>query len=329
MKTKLMIIFAIGILMIGCAGQKENKVADSKTSGKAINTQLPSAEIVEKCKIFEPPWGDQNWSEWWQANPEDGEKWFSEYPLDIKTADLSVIPKCVHLEHMLVGFATLENLDYFSGLSKLKTLDLRFDKQVTDLSPLANLKNLEELNIWGTGVSDLSPLAGLEKLKFINARMTKITDLSSVVKIKNLTAIDLLRTEVSDISPLAKMEKMTEIMLCTTKVEDLSPLYPIAKRITYLDLCNTPFRKFEDLKQFTNLDTLKLWGLPLGKLDFLSGLKKLEELDLSGAEFESLAPLYEIKSLRKLTMLDTKYQQEELNTLKQRNPDLELILKLD
>ena len=39
---------------------------------------------------------------------------------------------------------------------------------VTDLSPLAKLKNLESLDLGTSGVKDLSPLVALKKLKYLN-----------------------------------------------------------------------------------------------------------------------------------------------------------------
>ena len=39
------------------------------------------------------------------------------------------------------------------------------DSQVSDLSPLVELKNLRDLSVWNTRVSDVSPLAHLKNLE--------------------------------------------------------------------------------------------------------------------------------------------------------------------
>jgi len=328
------LMVSVCVLLVSCQDKSATTERDSAKVQKAQPAAVakpakPSAEIVEKCKLFMPPWGEENWSEWWQANPEKGEKWFSEVQGNMAKADLSIISKCTHLTNMLVGFAPLTDLKVFAGLTQLKRLDVRFAMKVTDLSPLASLKNLEHLSIWSTSVSDLSPLKNLDKLKTINARMTKITDLKPIANMKSLEGIDLLKTEVSDISPLAKVPNIKDILVCTTNVGDLSPLYKIAEKIRYLDLCNTPFVQYQELKKFSQIKILKLWGKQLGKLDFLTPMLTLEELDLSETTFESLKPIYNLKNLKKITMLKVQYKQEEIDELKRSIPGVELILALD
>lgn len=289
----------------------------------------PKAEIIETCRIFEPPWGEQEWRQWWEKNPEDGEKWFAEVPKKMKTLDLSIIAQCTHLSNMFVGFAPLKDLKVFSEMTQLKRLDMRFALDVSDLSPLKSLKKLEYLNIWSTSVSNLSPLIGLEKLEVINARMTKVTDLSPLINMKSLKSIDLLKTPVINVSAMANAAGLEEILLCSTGVKDITALYPVAQRFTWLDLCNTPFRDFGALKQFSNIRTLKLWGMPLGTLEMISSLSKLEQLDLSGASFESLKPLHRLKKLKKIWLLNTKVDQKEIEELRHALPDLQVILELE
>ena len=53
---------------------------------------------------------------------------------------------------------------------------VRFDStQVSDLSPLAGLNNLEGLNLNGTQVGDLSPLAGLNNLTSLRLDSTQVS----------------------------------------------------------------------------------------------------------------------------------------------------------
>lgn len=47
--------------------------------------------------------------------------------------------------------------------------------EVSDLSPLASLKNLEDLFLSSTPVSDLSPLASLKNLTYLEVLNSKIT----------------------------------------------------------------------------------------------------------------------------------------------------------
>ena len=58
--------------------------------------------------------------------------------------------------------------------------------QISDVSPLANLKNLTELNISSSYVSDVSPLTGLKNLTILNISSSYVSDVSPLTGLKNL-----------------------------------------------------------------------------------------------------------------------------------------------
>ncbi len=70
--------------------------------------------------------------------------------------------------------------------------------QVSDLSPLVELKNLRGLGFSSTQVSDLSPLAELKNLEQLSLSYTQVSDLSSLAELKNLELLSLSNTQVSD-----------------------------------------------------------------------------------------------------------------------------------
>ena len=98
------------------------------------------------------------------------------------------------------------------------------ETNVTDLSPLAGLKNLEVLGLDKTKVSDLSLVAGIENIKFLSLNQTQVSDLSPLAGLSNLEWLYLGETEVSDLSPLAGLKNLEEIWLNDTQVSDLSLL---------------------------------------------------------------------------------------------------------
>jgi len=70
--------------------------------------------------------------------------------------------------------------------------------QMSDLSPLAELKSLEVLILNDTKVSDLSPLAELENLETLWIFNTQVHDLSPLAESKNLKVLWLDSTHVSE-----------------------------------------------------------------------------------------------------------------------------------
>jgi hypothetical protein len=89
---------------------------------------------------------------------------------------------------------------------------------VTDLSPLAGLKNLEFLHLEKLKVDDLSPLAELKSLKFINLSNTLVSDLAPLAGLKNLEVLRLSDTAVSDLTPLAELNRLEGLNLYALSV---------------------------------------------------------------------------------------------------------------
>jgi len=83
--------------------------------------------------------------------------------------------------------------------------DQKFD--LTDLSPLAGLTNLQELHVRRTKISDLSPLDGLIQLRVLDISETPIADLFPISKLNGLQQINICHTQISDILPLLQIIK--------------------------------------------------------------------------------------------------------------------------
>jgi len=69
-------------------------------------------------------------------------------------------------------------------------LDLS-NNEITDLSSLSELKNLEWLNLADNKITDLTPLSGLKFLGFLDLRNNNISDLTPLFGLKNLWGVEL------------------------------------------------------------------------------------------------------------------------------------------
>jgi Leucine-rich repeat (LRR) protein len=92
--------------------------------------------------------------------------------------------------------------------------------EVSDVSPLAELKNLEHLELWGTQVSDLSALSGLNELKTLRITGSPVSDLSPLAELKSLERLDLSGTQVSDLASLVELKNLKEVCIADTQVND-------------------------------------------------------------------------------------------------------------
>lgn len=112
------------------------------------------------------------------------------------------------------------------------------NSQVTDLSSLAELENLNILILYNIPAKDLSPLAKLKNLKTLYLNTVPISDLSPLQEIKNLRNLELHNIEVSDLSPLAELKNLKSLLLDSVPISDLMPLVEL-DNLKSLQLRNT------------------------------------------------------------------------------------------
>ncbi len=109
---------------------------------------------------------------------------------------LSLSPSSVFVREPPVPDWLLHILDihYFSDVVGVDLVDT----QVSDLKPIAGLRNLETLQISDTQVSDVSPLAGLTNLKWLLLDGTQVSDVTPLATLKNLQWLLLSNQQVCD-----------------------------------------------------------------------------------------------------------------------------------
>jgi Leucine-rich repeat (LRR) protein len=167
---------------------------------------------------------------------------------DAYEAALKIIAHAREAEENVVSF----DVPAFRALTRIPPELGRLDKlqivylgetQISDLTPLAEMKALWLLTLNATRVSDLSPLAGLTGLRDLDLDQTKVSDLSPLAGLTGLTGLSVSRTGVSDLSPLAGLAGLVSLLLDWTRVIDLRPIcgaVGLAKGRSGLRFADTP-----------------------------------------------------------------------------------------
>lgn len=127
----------------------------------------------------------------------------SRYPNRIKSLP-EWIKEFQLLECLDISKLPIRDLSVLRSLSELKTLNCS-DTDVSDLSPLSGLLNLQEIDFWGTPVNDVSSLENIVGLRKINLSNTKVTNLTPLAQLAHVKSLDVSETPVSDIRPLRKV----------------------------------------------------------------------------------------------------------------------------
>ena len=143
------------------------------------------------------------------------------------------------------------------SLPALTELDLSYCK-IADFTPLAQLAELEYLNLYGAAVKDFSPLAQCPKLDKVTYYAVKGADFSTLGALKQVTELDGGLTQLADLAWIADMPRLRVFDLFSEHVTDYSPL---AK---------------------TNIEKLTIWSMkkPVGDLAAIGSMPKLRELKL-------------------------------------------------
>jgi Leucine-rich repeat (LRR) protein len=151
----------------------------------------------------------------------------------------------------------VEDVSYLADLPTIEDLNLSGTK-VTDLSPLANLTRLKRLLLLAAPVRDVSPLSDLTRLESLSLENTQVADVSPLARLLNLRDLSLAGTPVGDLSALAGMSLLTELKLFfCPNVKNVDPLRELTM-LSYLDLSDTMVSDVEPLTHLKSLGFLSL-----------------------------------------------------------------------
>ena len=155
---------------------------------------------------------------------------------DNEIQDLSPLAGLTHLEWLGLSNNQISDLTPLENLTQLRVLQVANNHKISDLSPLAKIKNLIHLVILSNAVSDLSPLMALTDLETLIASYNQITDISPLVRLKQLTILWLSHNQVSNFKPLTRLFNLTELRVAQNPIADRTSLQVLLDRNSKLDL---------------------------------------------------------------------------------------------
>ena len=149
-------------------------------------------------------------------------------------SDISPLRGLTNLVRLRIAENPLTDISALSGLTELRVLrmhrhgdfiggqvprthmgatGLLFTNAVTDISPLANLTKLVDLNIHTQDISDLTPLMGLTSLIELRLAGNSFTDLGPLRGLIALEYLELTGNDITDITPLSGLTNLMALDL--------------------------------------------------------------------------------------------------------------------
>ncbi|WP_237754585.1 MULTISPECIES: leucine-rich repeat domain-containing protein [unclassified Leisingera] len=223
----------------------------------------------------------------------------------------------------------LQELVQFQQLTSLSLIAEPGFEDPVDLSPLAQLPNLEKLALVGLGVSGLEPLTRLPELRRLSldsvrtrdftplAQLTRLehlsvwgirelTDLSFLRGYNRLQSLNIADSGVTDLEPLAGMATLENLLAFNTGISDLAPLAAANLRVVWISGC--PVQSLAPLAASSSLEMLRADGSRLQSLEGLQNKPALHTVVLTGSSVADLSPLASAGRLAELNLAHTRVQ---------------------
>lgn len=152
-------------------------------------------------------------------------------------------------------------------------------------------------------ISDLAPIATLRELKELNLEQQRINDLSPLSALSQLEKLDLSRNRINNLAPLNSLLELKELDLGYNLIHFLTPLSSLTK-LEELNIEHSVVSDLEALSSLINLRQLNLSFNRINNVEPLVSLYNLKKLNLSRNRIQSIRPLASLTNLVQLKIED-------------------------
>ncbi|WOH38619.1 PKD domain-containing protein [Thalassotalea fonticola] len=224
-------------------------------------------------------------------------------------ADLDSLQGIEHFTNLtqltLTRASKVDDISELAGLVKLTQLNIA-GVTADDFNVLSNLPALSNLNVSTTLGFDVSVLTNASGLTTLNASNSKITHVDSLTALTNLQQLHLANNEIVDASPLTSLTELTSLQLAYNQISMLPDFQqlPLLTAVTLNDnQLNNSDVNFASLQYLTNTgSTFNLQNNAIVDPAPLAQLAHLSELNLAGNQIVDASSLTNLTQLKKLNL---------------------------
>ena len=207
----------------------------------------------------------------------------------------------------IVGKEILDEGDNFWGIgNRVEGKDSDFGSargNITDLTDLTMMKNLETLALCNQEIEDISALENLP-LKELYLNKNKITDFSVLTGLTNLDLLCILENPAEDLSVLKECSSITRLNIESMKLADIDFLGQMNLNILYMNNAEIKDGNMKPLLEINNLQELCIGDVPEEMAEVLAQMSELKGLIMWGGNtvLKNLEPLKGMESLEFLAV---------------------------
>ncbi|MCP4549799.1 MAG: hypothetical protein GY835_25370 [bacterium] len=219
--------------------------------------------------------------------------------LDLSTNDISIIPNLAglaNLEEFYISSNPIGSLSPLSGVTSLKRLQFG-SCTVSDLTPLASLINLERLSFQDTpNITSLTGVGSLTNLQILTAQGGTISSLSPLSGLTNITSISVSNGTISDLTPIAGLSRLMALELLNHEISNLDPITAMTQ-LEVLSLANNEIVDLTPLTGMVNLTLLDISWNDVRDIGMVSGMSGLQYLSAHQNYISDISPLLGLSAL--------------------------------
>lgn len=197
--------------------------------------------------------------------PQDGYLAGGKYTLTISNQVHNKFGKCIK-EDVKLNFSVKDYVVTFKDKTLEQVIRNKIGKPTGDILK-SDVERITELYAKNTNISDISGLENLNNLQYLDLSGSKISNISALKDLKKLGGIYLDNTQVSDISALSKLPALLVLSLNNTQVTNISALKNFANSLSTINLKNDKISDVSVLKNFKNLQSVDLDGTEVSNSD--------------------------------------------------------------
>ncbi|MBQ9119095.1 MAG: leucine-rich repeat domain-containing protein [Lachnospiraceae bacterium] len=179
---------------------------------------------------------------------------------------------------------------------------------------LSDVYEITYLYLWGREITDISALAELPNVEELKIGNNKISDISALAEMPNLNWLEMQENEISDLSALSTALELEVIKANDNQIKDVSPLGDLPK-LRWIEMDNNQISDISTLKSLKKLKDLRLSNNQITELGDLSGMKKLEKVHLNGNRITTVEGLHDLPKLGVLLLDDNQIGTVQLSGL--------------
>lgn len=224
---------------------------------------------------------------------------------NLSASDKITAADALGLNYLTARYLSISNLDGMQYFLGLEDVDLS-NNNITDITPLENLRYINFLNLGYNQLSDLSKLVKplnnirLESLNLIQNGISDISQLSNIKFEKRLN-LALSDNAIQDISVLANLD-LRSIWLGNNKISDISSLKN--QELQVANLSSNQIKDIAALAGMTDLEELYLGQNQIEDISSLKDLTSLTELDISSNQIRNIDVLVNLEKLECVYLFD-------------------------